>query len=119
MDSINIGHFRHRVEVQEYTEVLDPHGGQNGTWATTSTVWAEVQTLTGRKLELARQIDAEATLQIRTRYCGSGGSASITIANRLVFNSRIFEPIVIVNEFERNICIQITCKEKRGVLEDE
>ena len=116
--TINIGDFRHRVEIQTYTEVLDPNGGQNGTWATTSTVWAAVQTLTGRKLELARQIDAEATVQVRMRYCGSGGSANVTVDNRLLFNDRILEPVVIVNEDERNIALQIVCKEKRGALED-
>jgi SPP1 family predicted phage head-tail adaptor len=116
---MNPGHFRHRVGIQTYTEVLDPNGGQNGTWATTSTIWAAVQTLTGRKLELARQIDAEATVEIRTRYCGSGGSAQITIANRLLFGTRILEPIFIVNENERNIALKVICKEKIGELEDE
>jgi len=116
--TIEIGNLRHRVEIQTYTEVLGPNGGQNGTWATTSTVWAAVQTLTGHKLELARQIDAEATVEIRTRYCGSGGTANITIANRLLFNSRILEPTYIVNENERNVALQILCKEKRGALED-
>lgn len=116
---MKVGDLRHRVEIQTYTEVLDPNGGQNGTWATTSTVWAAVQTLTGRKLELARQIDAEATVEIRTRYCGSGGSANITVGGRLLFNDRILQPVVVINENERNITLRITCKEKRGTLEDD
>lgn len=111
---MKIGDLRHRVEVQTNTPTKDSHGGEIDSWATTSTVWAFVQTLTGRKLELARQIHAEATVEIRTRYCGSGGSANITVDNRLLFNDRILEPVVVINENERNIMLRITCKEKRG-----
>ena len=110
------GDMRHRVAIQSYTEALDPNGGQNGTWATGSTVWAEVKTLTGRKLEIARQIDAEATVQVRMRYCGS---AAVTVGNRLLFGTRIFEPVYVVNENERNISLMVVCREKRGALDDE
>ena len=116
---MKIGDFRHRMAIQSYTEVLDPHGGQNGTWATDTTVWASVQTLTGRKLELARQIDAEATVEVKMRYCSSGGAAFVTVDNRLLFGTRILEPVYVVNENERNIILRIICKEKRGDLEDE
>jgi len=119
MQKLNIGHFNRRIGIQSYTEVLDPHGGQDGTWSTDYEVWAAVQTLTGRKLELARQIDAEATMEIRTRYCGTGGIANITIDNRILYNDRILEPVYIVDEDEQHICLRIICKEKRGELEDE
>ena len=112
---MNPGDFRHPVEVQTYTEALDSHGGQNGTWATTSTIWASVETLTGRKLEMARQIDIAATVELRTRYCGSGGVSGLTHANRLVYNNRILEIIIIVNEHERNIVNKIVCKEQIDV----
>ena len=112
---MNPGDLRHRIEVQTYTPVIDPHGGQNGTWATTSTIWGSVQTLTGRKLELARQIDIEASVEIITRYCGTGETAAITHANRLVYNDRDFEIITIVNENERNIMNRIICKEQIDV----
>lgn len=112
---MKIGDLRHRVEIQTYTPALDSHGGQNGTWATTSTVWASVQTLTGRKFELARQIDIDASVEVKMRYCSSGGSASFTVANRLLFGTRILEPIFIVNENERNIMISTLCKEQIDV----
>ena len=112
---MNPGNFRHRIEVQTNTPTLDSTGGSVASWATTSTVWGAVETLTGRKLELARQIDIEASVEIRMRYCSSGGSALITMANRLVFNSRILEPKFIVNEHERNIVLRIVCKEQIDV----
>ena len=116
---MNIGKFRHRVIVQAYTPAVDPNGGQDGEWATSTTVWASVQTLTGRKFELAKQIDADATVEIRTRYCASGGTPVITVDNRLLFGTRILEPVYVVNEDERNICLRIICKEKRGDMYDD
>ena len=116
---MNPGDLRHRVAIQTNTPTLDPNGGKVASWATTSTVWASVQTLTGKKLEIARQIDAEASVEIRMRYCGSGGSANVTVDNRLLFGTRILEPFLIVNEHERNIMLKVLCKEKRGDYEDD
>jgi SPP1 family predicted phage head-tail adaptor len=116
---MNPGDLDKRVAIQVYTPALDPNGGQDGSWATVSTVWAGIQTLTGGKLEVARQIDAQASVQVRMRYCGTGGVANVTVDNRLLFGSRILEPILVVNENERNIMSQVLCKEKRGDYDDE
>ena len=118
--SLDIGKMRHRIAIQSRSDVKDDNGGQIGTWSTDGTVWAAVQTLTGRKLEQARQIDAEATVEIRTRYCAdgaSGGYGQITVDNQLLFGTRILEPVYVVNEDEMNICLRVICKEKRGALE--
>lgn len=111
---MKIGDLRHRIEIQTNTPSRDPNQGEVASWATTSTVWASVQTLTGKKLEIARQIDAEATVEVRMRYCGSSGSANVTIDNRLLFGTRVLEPFLVVNANERNIMLLIQCKEKRG-----
>jgi SPP1 family predicted phage head-tail adaptor len=114
---MNPGDFRHQVEIQVNTPSFDPNGGEIPSWATDTTVWASVQTLTGKKLEVARQIDGEATTQVRMRFCGTGGVPDVTILNRLLFGTRILEPVLVVNEHERNIMIQVLCKEKRGALD--
>ena len=112
------GDLRHRVAIQVNTPSRDPNQGIVDSWATDTTVWASVQTLTGKKLEIARQIDAEATVQVRMRFCGTGGVADTTIDNRLLFGTRVLEPILVINENERNIMLQILCKEKRGAYND-
>jgi SPP1 family predicted phage head-tail adaptor len=114
---MNPGDLRHRIEIQTNTPTRDPNQGEVASWATTSTVWASVQTLTGKKLEIARQIDAEATVEVRMRYCGSGGSANVTVDNQLLFGARVLEPFLIVNEHERNIMLLVQCKEKRGAYD--
>ena len=111
---MNPGDLRHRIAIQTYTSAKDPNGGENGSWATTTTVWGAIETLTGKKLELARQIDDEATVQLRIRFCGTAGVSSYTVDNRFMFGTRILWPILVVNEHERNIVLQILCKEKRG-----
>ncbi len=113
------GDLRHRVAIQTNTPTLDPNGGEVASWATDSTVWAAIQTLTGKKLEIARQIDAEATVQFRMRYCGTNGVPGITVLNRILWGTRTFEPILVVNEHEQNRFVQVLCKEKRGALDDE
>ena len=116
---MKIGDFRHRVAIQTNTPTKDPNGGEVDSWATSSTFWASIQTLTGKKLEIARQIDAEASVQVRMRYCGSSGSSQVTVLNRLLFGTRVLEPILVVNEHERNEYLQILCKEKRGAYNSE
>lgn len=64
---MNPGDLRHRVSIQTNTPTDDPNGGKVPSWATDSTVWAKVMTLAGRKLEIARQIDAEATVEVKMR----------------------------------------------------
>jgi SPP1 family predicted phage head-tail adaptor len=108
---MSAGEFRHRIEVQTSTVTgYDSHGGEIVSWATTSTIWASVQTLTGRKLEIARQINTRASVEVRTRLC-STGTGGFTTDNRLLFGSRILEPIYTVNEHERNITLMGVCSE--------
>jgi SPP1 family predicted phage head-tail adaptor len=107
---MNPGELRHQVEVQTNTPTKDSHGSEVDSWATTSTIWASVQTLTGRKLELARQIHVEAKIQVRSRLC-STGTGGYDVSNRLKFGDRIFEPVHTVNEHERNIMQLSICKE--------
>ena len=113
---MNPGKLNKRIIIQSYTSAKDPHGGENGSWATASTVWASVLTLTGRKLEIARSIDAEATVEIKIRYCSN---LTITVDNRILYGTRILEPTLVINEFEENRFYIITCKEKRGDLLDD
>jgi SPP1 family predicted phage head-tail adaptor len=112
---MRIGERNRRVEVQTNTPTLLPGGGEQASWATTSTVWAKVTNLTGRKLESARQIDIDATVAIETRFCGTGGVAGITNANQLVYNTRILEIVHVNDKFEQHIELIITCKEQISV----
>jgi SPP1 family predicted phage head-tail adaptor len=109
---MRIGDFNRRVEVQTNTPTQNDYGDSVPSWATTSTIWAKVTNLTGGKLEAARQIDIQASVEIGTRFCGTGGVAGITMANRLVYNSRELEIVHINDVFEQHVELRITCKEQ-------
>jgi len=106
------GDLRHRIIIQTNTPTKDTHGGEVDSWATASTVWAKVTTLTGRKLEIARQINIEANVEVTIRYCSA---STLTVANRFLFGARIFEPVYIVNANERDIFQIAVCKEQIDV----
>jgi SPP1 family predicted phage head-tail adaptor len=112
---MKIGDYNRRVEVQTNTPTKDSFGGVINSWATTSTVWAKVTNLTGGKLEAARQIDIKASVEIGTRFCGTGGVAGITMANQMVYNSRILEIVHVNDVFEQHTELRITCKEQISV----
>jgi SPP1 family predicted phage head-tail adaptor len=110
---MNIGDYNRRVEVQTNTPTgKDSMGGAIYSWVTTSEVWAKVINLTGRKLESARQIDIDATVEIQTRFCGTGGVAGITVQNQLVYNGRTLEIVHVNDVFEQHTELRITCKEQ-------
>lgn len=56
-----------RVTVQAVTRTRDDLGGVVEAWAAVATVWAEVAQLSGRELELARQVAAEVTTRVTLR----------------------------------------------------
>ena len=108
---MKIGDYNRRVAVQTNTPTKNNYGDSITSWVTTSTVWAKVTNLTGGKLEAARQIDIHASVEIGTRFCGSGGVANITMANRLVYNGRELEIVHVNDVFEQHVELRITCKE--------
>jgi SPP1 family predicted phage head-tail adaptor len=114
---MKIGDYNRRVEVQTDTTptLKDDLGGKIYTWSTTSEIWAKVTNLTGGKLEAARQIDIQASVEIGTRFCGTGGVAGITVANQLVYNGRTLEIVHVNDVFEQHTELRITCKEQISV----
>ena len=109
---MRIGDFNRRVAVQTNTPTKNDYGDVVDSWATTSTVWAKVINLTGGKLEAARQIDIQASVEIQMRFCGTGGVSDITVKNRLVYNTRELEIVHVNDVFEQHTELRITCKEQ-------
>lgn len=104
---IEAGRLRHRVAIQSATEAQNDLGEVEKTWATTATVWGAVEPLTGRELWQAQQVSAEITHRVRMRY-----RSGLTPKNRILFGSRILEINAILNPEERNIDLELLCREK-------
>ena len=65
---MNIGKLRHRVTIQEATEVQNDYGEPIKTWNDVNTVWASVEPIRGREFVAAAEIHSEVTTRIRMRY---------------------------------------------------
>jgi len=106
-DSMNIGKLRHKIELQSYTTTPDAVGHPVKTWATHSTVWAWVRPMSGREVMNSQQPVGEITHKVTIRY-----NDTIAVTDRILFGTRYFYINFIGNYDERNVYMEIMCKEK-------
>jgi SPP1 family predicted phage head-tail adaptor len=86
------GKLRHRFIIQRRTVQYDARGHETTVWTNVGTpICCEVLELSGRELERARQLVAEATVQIKTRR------SDVLATDRIKFNNRILQVYSVVN----------------------
>lgn len=104
------GNLRHTVAFQELTATADNFGGETHSWSDVSgcdAVPAAIWPIKGsEKLDAMKQ-EHEVTHRIRIRY-----RSGLTAAMQVVFDSRTFVIQDIVNPDERNITLELLCKEE-------
>lgn len=101
------GRLRHRIAIQSASESLDDFGSTTKVWSTDTTVWGHVEPLSGQEKFEAQQVVGEVTHKITTRYYSSG----ITPDMRLVYDSRTFEILSVIDVREHNRAMELLCKE--------
>jgi SPP1 family predicted phage head-tail adaptor len=104
---MRIGKLRHLIELQSSATTTDAVGQQVKTWTTYATVWAWVRPMSGREVMSSQQAVGEITHKVTIRY-----DDSIAVTDRILFGTRIFDINFIGNRDERNIFMEIMCKEK-------
>jgi SPP1 family predicted phage head-tail adaptor len=88
VDNLRAGNLRHRVAIQEQTEIPDGMGGSSITWSAKTglgSVPAAIWPLSSKEQLDAMKLESLATNRIRIRY-----RPGITSKNRIVFGSRVF-----------------------------
>lgn len=100
------GKLRHKVTLQSKSETRDDTGQVFRDWSDTATIYASVEPLSGRELVNAQAIESETTYRITIRHL-----AGVTTEQRIKFGSRYFEILSVINPEERNIMLQLMCKE--------
>lgn len=111
MDPVEIkpGELRHRVTVKEKTQTgTGTRGEPLVTWPDRFERWAKVETLSGRKAEIARQLVAQATHLITLRWNGD-----VTVNDRVIFKGRTFNVGHLADVDERRIRLELTCTEQK------
>ncbi|KKL96985.1 hypothetical protein LCGC14_1839000 [marine sediment metagenome] len=103
---MQIGRLRHRITIETPTDVLDDFGESTKTWSSIGTVWASVEPLSGQEKFEALQIYPEASHKVRIRYL-----SGVSPDDHILFGSRTFEIVAVMNQMERNREIILTVKE--------
>ncbi len=98
---------RHRVDIQEYILTQNLEGGSIRTWSTVATWWAEIQPKRGLEKDQADQVKSVRTHRIYMRYFTPG----ISEEYRVLYGSRIFQIVAVINPGERGCDTILDLKE--------
>lgn len=103
---INAGKYRVPVTIQQRQFATDSFGSATEDWADIVHVRAGVFPLTGSEFFKANEINSEITHRVHIRYV-----PGITPDMRVVLNGRYLMITSVSNYQERNIELQMYCKE--------
>lgn len=107
--TIAAGQLRHRVTIQSASESRDGAGEVQLTWSAIDrgTVWASIEPISSTEQTDSSQQQAIATHKVTIRNSG----LTVTHAHRLVFGSRTFNILSVLNVDERSILYELVCQE--------
>lgn len=100
------GPMRHRVQVQNPSMTVDGVGQRTASYSTAITLWARIEPSRGEELQNANQTKGRITHKITTRY-----ASQITTTSRLVYSSRNFEVVQVLNRLEKDEQLEILARE--------
>jgi head-tail adaptor len=110
MTTLNSGQLRTRIEFERRTTAQGSRGQSTNSWELLGIRDCQYQYLSGRKLELARQLFARATIEVRLRRPfdfelkpqdrGKIGSLVLTIGSALPSDEK-FDDLVLLCEVEQ------------------
>ena len=107
MAALLAGKLRHRVAIQTQATSLNTYGDPDQTWTTDETVWASIESTSGSEVDIGEGQAGIITHRIFIRY-----TANATPKKRLLFGSRVFGIVTVLNHEERNEFMQLQCKEE-------
>ncbi|MBS4958504.1 MAG: phage head closure protein [Clostridium sp.] len=106
--AINSGEFRHPITIQKLDKSRNEYGEVIEGWIDFLEIRAAIYPLSGKDFFSAETLNSEVTHKINARYV-----EGITSAMRVKFGDRYFEIISPpINFQEKNILLQIMCKER-------
>lgn len=103
---INPGELRHRITIQKLNNFQNEYGEVSELWEDILNVRAGIYPISGKEFFAAETVNSEITHKVKIRYI-----EGITPNMRIKFNNRIFSIESVINFQERNIEIQLLCKE--------
>lgn len=103
---INPGDYRHVVTIQELSNQRNEYGEVIDNWINTLKTRAGIFPISGREFFAAETVNSEVSHKVNMRYV-----SGIRPDMRIAFSERIFHIISVINFQEKNIELQLLCKE--------
>lgn len=103
---MDFGKLRHVIEIQEHTETRGPNRQIVRDWRPVTQWWASIDPLSGRELQFAQQVHADARVRIRMRpYEG------LSPKHRIKFGERLYNILDVRDFDERGEIAEAMCVE--------
>ena len=103
---MRIGGLKRKVKLQAVTQVVDNMGGFTNTWVTQTSVWAGIWPVSAAEQIRAGTPTMTVTHRVRIRYY-----EDLSPAWRVLFGTRYFSIVSIVNPDEKGAVQDLLCKE--------
>jgi SPP1 family predicted phage head-tail adaptor len=104
---VNVGTMRDQVTIQRYTKSRDPYGQEVQTWADLVTLqFADLHHVSGREAVVAKQMHAEATHKVVTRYV-----VEVKPQDRILYKGRVFNILDANDVDELHKTYELLCTE--------
>ena len=103
---INPGELRHRITIQKLNNSQNEYGEISEFWEDILNIRAGIYPISGTEFFAAETVNSEITHKVKIRYV-----EGLTPNMRINFNNRIFSIESIINFQEKNIELQLLCKE--------
>ena len=100
------GWLRNRITIQKKTVSRSGSGAEVVSWNTHVNAWASIEPLKGQEYLTAKMQESAVDVRIRIRY-----QTGITPAMQVLYGTRVFEIVSVINYLERNVELQLMCRE--------
>ena len=103
---MKIGKLRHRIAIEQVANIQEADGSVIETWSGFAMAQASIEPISGREYFSGQTTHADVTHRIYARYI-----PGVVPQMRIVFQSRIFAILSVINTRERNVELQLMCRE--------
>lgn len=100
------GSLNNKIIFQEQSSGKDAAGEITNTWTNILTTWASIQTISGKEQFLSNQNFTTLSHKLRVRY-----SKLINSKQQILFGTRIFKILAVLNIYEKNKELEILVEE--------
>jgi SPP1 family predicted phage head-tail adaptor len=100
-----------RITIERRSDQTDSVGGLTTTWSKVATVWARIRPQSGRELMAAGALTPVLTHQVEIRYRPEFADPRTAATFRIVYGTRIFSVVSVINVSQRNDTIEMLATE--------